>query len=148
MKIIKYGTSHCGMCMAMTQNLKAAMIPIPIIEKDCDDEEIAKEAESIGIKNIPTIILLDDNDKEVIRWNGIVSSTIITETIQKHMSKPIEKAKYLYIMDWNRGGIYERELTDEENEMLCEDILTKFGFNTDECEWMLTNKKVKIKIID
>lgn len=148
MKIVKYGTAHCGMCMAMTQNLKAAMIPIPIVEKDCDDEAVSKEAESLGIRNIPTTILLDDNDKELIRWNGIVSSTVISEAIQKHIKKPVEKAKYLYIMDFYNGRIHERELTDEEQEMCCENIVTKLGFNIDECSWMLTDTNQHINILD
>lgn len=148
MKIIKYGTSHYGMCMAMSKNLKDAMLPIPIIEKDCDDIGIAKEAQSIGIRNIPTTILLNDNDQEVVRWTGIVSSDVITNAIQKYTKKDSCAPKYIYIMNFFDGEIYERELTEEEQELPSEDIINKHGFSMDQCSYMLTNNKIKIKTIN
>lgn len=148
MKIIKYGTSHCGMCMAMTQNLKAVMIPIPIIEKDCDNEEVAKEAVSLGIKNIPTTILLDDDDKEIIRWSGIVSSKVILDAVNNATKKVDHSANYIYIFDFSTGDIYERELTEEEQETEGEEILIKHGFRPSDCGYMITNGKKEIKILD
>jgi len=148
MKIIKYGTPHCGMCMAMTQNLNNAMLPIPIVEKNCDDEEVNKEAVSLGIKNIPTTILLDDNDKELVRWNGIVSSKVILDAINNATKKVNHPASYIYIFDFSTGDIYERELTEEEQEIEGEEILIKHGFRPTDCGYMVTSGKKEIKILD
>lgn len=52
--------------------------------------------------------------------------------------------EYVYILDYCNGGIYEIELTPEEQEQeLDMDIFLKeYGLNADECSWMFTTNKI------
>ena len=55
-------------------------------------------------------------------------------------------AKYMYIMDYSSGLIYEVTLTPEnilkkENEGDAS-LLYDFGFNDSECSWMFTSIKI------
>lgn len=55
-------------------------------------------------------------------------------------------AKYMYIMDYSSGLIYEVKLTPEnilkkENEGDAS-LLSDFGFNDSECSWMFTTQRI------
>lgn len=82
MVIYKYSTPHCVMCKAMSENLKKANLPYTIVEKDCDDEEVIKEAKALGIKGVPTIIIRDNDGKELTRWTHVLTVPQIIESIK------------------------------------------------------------------
>lgn len=50
---------------------------------------------------------------------------------------------YIYIMDYSVSSIYEIELHIENGEEFdVADILDIYGFNEDECHYMVTNDKI------
>lgn len=52
--------------------------------------------------------------------------------------------QYLYIMDFNSGGIYE--IADvPENIPNMNDFLNQYDFREDECSYMFSEKKLKIQ---
>lgn len=148
MKLVKYGAPHCGMCAAMAENLKKAMLPIEIVDKNCDDEEVMLEAAELGIRNIPVTMLVDEEGKELARWNGIVSADLIKAVINKYQKMEVHKGNYMYIFEYTNGELLELELTEEETKMDSEDILRKHGLKEDQCSWLVTSNKLSIKSLN
>lgn len=54
---------------------------------------------------------------------------------------------YLYILEYSYPGLYEIELSEEDNELTSEDILEKHGFNIDNCSFMYTKYKLELEPI-
>lgn len=71
MKILKFFSPTCGPCKIMESNLKAAGISYEDI--DATDENNDPLVEKYHIRNIPTIIMVNEADKEVKRFTGIMS---------------------------------------------------------------------------
>ena len=85
MKIIKFGTTHCGMCKIMDKILMNGNIPADI---QIVDAEINMDlADKYNVKSVPVIILLDNEMNEICRWNGVVKENVIIEIIKKYESK-------------------------------------------------------------
>lgn len=54
---------------------------------------------------------------------------------------------YLYVFEYSYPGLYEIELSEEDNESTSEDILKKHGFNIEYCSFMYTEYKLELKTI-
>lgn len=50
--------------------------------------------------------------------------------------------EYLYVMDFSDCTISEIKLTEEYDEVDLFDLLDKYGFDADTCEWMFTTEKI------
>jgi thioredoxin 1 len=60
MRILRFTASWCGPCKLLAKNLEEADISIPIEVVDVDvHSDVAVE---YGIRGVPTLILLDEND--------------------------------------------------------------------------------------
>lgn len=71
MKIIKFHTKNCGACQMLDKSLEQAT-NLPEIEKvDC--EEMPELAGEFGVFQVPTIVLLDDNNEEIKRHTGFMA---------------------------------------------------------------------------
>ncbi len=73
MKLIKLGAEWCGPCKTMDKRLeKFDACPVEYI--DVDDEANDELVDKYGVRNIPVLILIDDekDDKEVKRWVGSI----------------------------------------------------------------------------
>lgn len=79
-KIYKVGAEWCGPCRMLKQELKDFTL-IPIIEIDADEDEAF--CKKYNIKNIPVLLLCDDNDNVVDRYVGFISKKEIIEKITK-----------------------------------------------------------------
>lgn len=73
MKVLKFGASWCVSCAAITLviNSAADKISIPIEEIDIDKE--INIAIDYGVRSVPTLILLDDNNTELKRKVGAMT---------------------------------------------------------------------------
>lgn len=87
MKIIKFGTTHCGMCKVMDNILMNGNIPADI--QIVDAEINIDLADKYNVKSVPVIILFDNEMNEVCRWNGVVKENVIIEIIKKYESKQL-----------------------------------------------------------
>lgn len=85
MKLLKIGASWCGPCQTMNKRLKDFNI-CDVIHYDVDneDEETTSIVEKYKIRNIPVIILVDDNNTELKRWNGLTNIADIENEIKLH----------------------------------------------------------------
>lgn len=70
MKLYKFETITCGACKMMA-NVMAQIKDLPPVELvDC--EEQPDVAGDFGVFQVPTIVLVDDNNKEVKRHTGFM----------------------------------------------------------------------------
>lgn len=81
MEILKFYADWCGPCKVVGVKLKEAQLNIPITEVDVEDsEELVRD---YRIRNIPVVILLDDNRIEVKRWVGVFDIKELKELIKQ-----------------------------------------------------------------
>lgn len=78
MKLLKFWASWCVSCSNQSKLLEN-FTDIPVI--DCDVEDNPEMADKYGIRSLPTLILLDENDKEIHRFNGFTTLDKIREKL-------------------------------------------------------------------
>lgn len=81
MKLLQFKASWCGPCKMQTKEFEenpvdVELVPIDIYE---DDKDLATQ---YGIRSIPTMILVGDNDKVLNKWVGVTKSSTINEFIK------------------------------------------------------------------
>ena len=79
-KIYKVSAEWCGPCRQLKQELKDFDL-VPIIEIDADEDEAF--CEKYNIRNIPVLLLCDNDDKVIDKFVGFTSKKEITEKITK-----------------------------------------------------------------
>ena len=77
-KIYKVSAEWCGPCRQLKQELKDFDL-VPIIEIDADEDEAF--CEKYNIKNIPVLLLCDNNDNVLYRQVGFISKEDLTRKI-------------------------------------------------------------------
>jgi len=80
MQILKFSASWCGPC----KSLLAALTKYPsleIVEVDIDENPTAKP--TWGLRSVPTLIAVDDDNKEVDRMIGFSSSQQLADFIKR-----------------------------------------------------------------
>lgn len=77
-KIYKVGSEWCGPCRLLKQELKDFNL-VPIIEIDADEDE--EFCEKYNIKNIPVLLLCDNNNNVLYRQVGFISKEDLTRKI-------------------------------------------------------------------
>jgi thioredoxin 1 len=82
MKVLKFYAAWCGPCKGLSMVIKGAedKINIPINEIDID-AEIMTSVE-YGVRSVPTLILVDDNDVELKRHVGSMNETQLLEFVK------------------------------------------------------------------
>lgn len=77
-KIYKVGAEWCGPCRQLKQELKNFNL-VPIIEINADEDE--EFCEKYNIKNIPVLLLCDNNNNVLHRQVGFISKEDLTRKI-------------------------------------------------------------------
>ena len=82
MKMLKFQAEWCGPCKMMSMVIKGAedKIKVPVVEIDIEKEEAT--AIRYGIRSVPTMILLDENDTEIKRKVGAMNEQQLLEFLQ------------------------------------------------------------------
>lgn len=80
-KIEKFGASFCGPCKILDRTL-SRITEVEIVKYDIEEEE--ELAQSLNIRNVPTMLFLDENNEIVERVAGAISYDKIMEIIKQH----------------------------------------------------------------
>jgi hypothetical protein len=56
--------------------------------------------------------------------------------------------EYVYILDFTYGRIVELRIKKEDVDLDSEALLTKYGFNIDNCNFMYSNGRLNLEIIN
>lgn len=68
MKLIKFSASWCMPCKNLESRLNKLALTIDLVSYDVEEE--VDLTEEWKVRNVPTVILVDDNGHEVKRWVG------------------------------------------------------------------------------
>jgi thioredoxin 1 len=82
MKALKFEASRCQPCKMMTKIMDdaAEQITIPVEKVDIDEKmELAKQ---YGIRGVPTLVLVDDEGKEIKRQSGVMMEAQLLEFLK------------------------------------------------------------------
>lgn len=55
---------------------------------------------------------------------------------------------YMYILDFSYPGIYEIELTEEDENLTSNEILKKYGLKENNCNYMFTENKLELETLN
>lgn len=80
-KILKLSTQWCSPCKILKKTLEG-FTRVPVEEIDC--EENPDMAQKYNVRNVPTLIYLNDKDEVVDRTVGLQTTDQINAIIDKH----------------------------------------------------------------
>jgi thioredoxin 1 len=82
MKVKKFYADWCGPCKGLSMLIKVVgdKVTLPIEEINIDAELM--ESARYDIRSLPTMIIVDDNDKEIKRHVGTMNETQLLEFLK------------------------------------------------------------------
>lgn len=83
MKLLKFYTSTCGPCRIQTEWLKQ-LKDIEIEHINIENEESIDLVCKYKIRNVPTLVLLDDKEEVLRVFNGLTKISEITKILEYH----------------------------------------------------------------
>jgi len=84
MKLLKFSATWCQPCQALSKVISETTLPLEVVEIDVDYE--ADKARNFGVRGVPTLVLLNSVDEEISRKVGNMSSTVLTEWVNKYVN--------------------------------------------------------------
>lgn len=79
MKLLKFEASWCEPCKSLSKTMETIQFPYPVEVIDVDQNGAA--AIEYGIRGVPHLILLDENNNIIKRVGGNVSKQILIEQL-------------------------------------------------------------------
>ena len=81
MRLLKFSAEWCQPCKMLAKTLEGVNLPYTISSIDIDDSP--NLAADYKVRGVPTMVLVDDNDKEVARLVGVKTKAQIEEFISE-----------------------------------------------------------------
>lgn len=87
MKILKFYTTYCSQCKQQTKLLNG-FTDAEVVEIDCDENEDL--VDKYEVRGLPTIVLVDSEDKVINKFIGITQPNTIKDAINKYKEQQNE----------------------------------------------------------
>lgn len=82
MKLLKFYADWCGPCKSLSQVIKNAGDKITIPVENVNIDENIFMAQDFQIRSVPTMVLVDDSEKEIRRQIGLVNEEKLLEFLK------------------------------------------------------------------
>ncbi len=79
MRLLKFEASWCGPCKSLSKTMESIEFPYPIEVIDVDQNTAA--AVEYGIRGVPHLILLDENNNILKRVGGNVPKDVLVDEL-------------------------------------------------------------------
>lgn len=79
MKLLKFEASWCQPCKQLTKTMEGMEFPYPVEVVDIDKNRDA--VMEYGVRGVPHLILLDENNNPLVRVGGALTKTQLTEAL-------------------------------------------------------------------
>lgn len=79
MRVLKFSASWCNPCKNLQKSLQESEDVLKYKVEDIDIDESLEEAQKYGIRAVPTIVLLDDDNNEIDRSTNIKTAKQLRE---------------------------------------------------------------------
>lgn len=80
-KLYKFYAEWCGPCKQQTKLLEETPVCVEVIPVDVDKEE--EKATNFGVRGLPTLILVDDEDNIIKSWHKLTKPSDINAFINE-----------------------------------------------------------------
>lgn len=85
MKLLKFEASWCQPCKSLTQTLSTMSLPFPVCPVDIDVDR--DSSIFYGIRSVPHMILMDENDVILLRVSGNLTKSQLEETFKPYIEE-------------------------------------------------------------
>jgi thioredoxin 1 len=82
MKALKFEASWCQPCKMLTKIMEDAADKITTTVEKVDIDENMELAKQYGIRGVPTMVLVDDEGKEIKRQSGVMMEAQLLEFLK------------------------------------------------------------------
>jgi len=81
LKLIKFYADWCGPCKVMDGRLENFDV-CEVLKCNIDDDDNYDLASKYGVRSIPTLILVNEEEKELKRWIGVTDIDVIKKEVE------------------------------------------------------------------
>lgn len=112
-----------------------------IFHIDYEDYRIRELLEEWGCK-------VDDFYLDKFKGLVWVAISELCELYDVDMRTCAPDMEYLYVLDYNSGGVYRIDVSSKDEEPDMYDLLSRYGLRADECSWMWSEKVMDIEVLE
>ncbi len=82
MQLLKFQASWCQPCKMLSKVIEDVKHPLVETVQEIDIDENMTKAQEFGIRGVPTMVLLDDEGKEIKRVSGMMNETQLMKFLE------------------------------------------------------------------
>lgn len=81
MKLLKFWASWCNPCKQQTKEFERNPLSVELQSIDCENPKNQDLVEKFKVRNLPYMVLVNDNNEIINNWTGLTKSSIINSYV-------------------------------------------------------------------